>query len=85
MLAGLLGELGFTPVAPVAGPNASGILTVEHPRADPAAMFRVLQENGVTASLRHDRAGKGYLRFSPHFYNTGEELERTARVLKGEM
>lgn len=81
-LAALLGELGFTSVAPPSGPNASGILTVEHPTADADRLFRVLQENRVTASLRHDRAKKGYLRFSPHFYNTEAELETVAAVLR---
>lgn len=81
-LAAFLGELGFTCVAPVAGPNASGILTVDHPTAELAQLSRVLQENRITASLRHNRLGKGYLRFAPHFYNTEEELEQVAAVLR---
>jgi hypothetical protein len=28
----------------------------------------------VTVSLRHDRAGRAFLRWSPHFYNTAAEL-----------
>jgi selenocysteine lyase/cysteine desulfurase len=33
----------------------------------------------IITSLRRDRSGKHYIRFSPHFYNTDAEL---ARVLK---
>jgi cysteine desulfurase/selenocysteine lyase len=75
LAAGLL-ELGFEPVVPPASPNASGILTVSHPTADAARLFHLLQERRVTVSLRHDRAGGTFLRWSPHFYNTEAELER---------
>ena len=82
----LLGELvplGFEVLGPVLGPNASGITTVWHPRRSASTLFRVLEEGGVVASLRHDRAGREYLRFSPHFYNTEAELFRVAEVLRG--
>ena len=82
-LAAGLGELGFEPAGPVAGANASGILAVTHPRAEMPEVFRRLQENRVTASLRHDRAGKGYLRWSPHFYNTEEEIDRVVALVHG--
>ena len=35
----------------------------------------------VVASLRYDREGRDYLRFSPHFYNTEAEIDRAVAVL----
>ncbi len=82
-LAASLGDLGFELAGPVAGSNASGILAVTHPSAETPEVFRKLQENRVTASLRHDRTGKGYLRWSPHFYNTEEEIDRVVALVRG--
>ncbi len=80
-LAAGLGELGFEPTGPVQGPNASGILAVTHPRAEMSGVFQFLQENRVTASLRHDRARREYLRWSPHFYTTEEEVDRAVALV----
>jgi selenocysteine lyase/cysteine desulfurase len=44
-------------------------------------LFRALEKAGVIASLRFDREGKEYLRFSPHFYNSEAELDRLAEIL----
>jgi cysteine desulfurase/selenocysteine lyase len=74
--------MGFEPLGPIEGPNASGILTVSHPRAEAGQMYRALQARRVTASLRRDRAGKSFLRFSPHFYNTGSELDQALSILR---
>jgi len=60
----------------------TGIVTVRHPSVDMPAMFERLRDAGVTASLRHDRAGEALLRFSPHFYNTAEELGRVIDILR---
>lgn len=81
-LAGGLADLGFAAAGPTAGPTASGMLTVSHPRADTAGLFRALRERGVTVSQRRDRAGKNYLRIAPHFYNTEPELDRTLQILR---
>ncbi len=81
LLASSLGELGFEPVAPVSGPNAAGILSVTHPRADSGKLFERLQAAGVTASLRATRNHGAYLRWSPHFYNTEEEIARAVDVV----
>lgn len=77
-----LQPLGFEVLGPVRGLNASGITTVSHSKVAASRLFKVLEEAGVVASLRHDRAGREYLRFSPHFYNTEAELVRVADVLK---
>ncbi len=77
-----LGELGFESASPVEGPNASGILAMTHPRAEMSELFQTLQKNRVTASLRHDRQRRGYLRWSPHFYTTEEEIDRAVSLVR---
>jgi cysteine desulfurase/selenocysteine lyase len=82
-LEGLMLELGFEFLSPLAGdPMRSGILTAKHPQRDSALIFSKLEEAGITASLRSTRAGEKWIRFSPHFYNTREEMDRVAAVLK---
>ena len=73
---------GFEITGPKEGPNASGITTFYHPGADMAALYRKLEENRVVASLRFDRAGRSYIRLSPHFYNTIEELDTVIALLR---
>ena len=76
-----LGALGFRVLGPLTGDNASGITTVWHPDVPASQLFARLESQGVIASLRHDRSGQEYLRFSPHFYNTHAELDRVAEIL----
>jgi selenocysteine lyase/cysteine desulfurase len=83
VLLGQLLPLGFEVLGPVSGHNASGITTVWHPRSPASALFQALEAANIVASLRHDRSGREYLRFSPHFYNTEAELLRVAEVLRG--
>ena len=64
------------------GKQASGILAVTHPSADMTILFQKLQEQKITASLRLDRTRRAYLRWSPHFYNTEDELERAVGVVR---
>ena len=78
----LLEPLGFEVMGVRAGPNASGITTVSHPRAPASALMQALEAGGVIASLRHDAQGRDYLRFSPHFYNTVGELVQVASLLE---
>jgi len=78
----LLDSLGFRVLGPLTGANASGITTVWHPAVAASKLFDRLEASGVVASLRHDREGREFLRFSPHFYNTEGELERVAEVLR---
>ena len=79
-LAAALGELGFEAAGPVSGPHASGILSLTHPSADLGKLFERLQAANVTVSLR-----RGYLRWSPHVYNTEEEIARAVAVVRGAM
>lgn len=82
-LHGGLEELGFEFLsAPRDNPGRSGILTARHPKKSSAELFAALEKASIVASLRNDRAGGEWLRFSPHFYNTRPEMERVIHSLK---
>jgi selenocysteine lyase/cysteine desulfurase len=73
---------GYTVLNPEPKPeNAGGITSFFAPGKDMAALNQKLGDNGVVASLRTDRKGQKYLRFSPHFYNTDAELQRAVELL----
>lgn len=70
--------MGFHPIGPRTGVNASGITSftdLEEPQRIPA-LFQVLGENRVVASFRYSRDGIPYIRLSPHFYNTHAEIDQ---------
>lgn len=77
-----LAPLGFEAIAPVTGPHASGLLTLRHASLDPSRIYAALKKASVVASLRRDRAGQAYLRFSPHFYNTESEIDRVIDLVR---
>jgi cysteine desulfurase / selenocysteine lyase len=78
-----LAELGFHILGPASvGPTATSITTFRHGHASSAALFAALEKARVIASLRHDREGRDYLRFSPHCYNTEAELDAVLEVLR---
>lgn len=73
---------GFTVLNADAKPeNASGIVTFFKPDADMTALNARLAENNIFASLRVDRKGQRYIRFSPHYYNTDAELQRALDLM----
>ncbi len=77
-----LQEKGFTVLQPAAPPeNASGIVTFLREGADMRELHSNLEAANVMTSLRLDRAGQAYIRVSPHFYNTDEELHRMLAVM----
>jgi len=53
----------------------SGIITIKV--KDPEFVFRELKQRKIHTSVR-----EGYLRFSPHFYNTKEEIEKVVKSLR---
>ncbi|HAV62878.1 MAG TPA: aminotransferase [Verrucomicrobiales bacterium] len=61
--------------------NRSGIVAIRRDEADLAALHARLAEQNVVLSLRTDRQGRHYLRFSPHFYNTDAEIDRAIELL----
>jgi selenocysteine lyase/cysteine desulfurase len=74
--------LSFQILGPREGANASSITTFRHTSASSTALFAALEKAGVAASLRHDREGRDYLRFSPHCYNTEAEIDQAVAVLR---
>jgi cysteine desulfurase / selenocysteine lyase len=83
-LHGQLEALGFETISPDRDePMRCGILTVRHPEKEAAKLFRALEEAKITASLRNTRDGRAWLRFSPHFYNTRDEIVRIVAALRG--
>jgi selenocysteine lyase/cysteine desulfurase len=77
-----LDPLDFEVLGPREGSTASSTTTFRHPSASSTKLFEALEAGGVVASLRYDREGRDYLRFSPHFYNTEHEIDRAVDVLK---
>lgn len=61
--------------------NASGIVSFFKPGDDMAALHRRLENANVITSLRIDRTRQQYIRLSPHFYNTSDELDRLVDAL----
>ena len=73
---------GFTVLNDAPKPEmAGGITSCFKPGKNMAELHQKLTAAGVVASLRKDRKGQEYLRFSPHFYNTDSELQRALDVL----
>jgi selenocysteine lyase/cysteine desulfurase len=61
--------------------NAGGIISFFQEGKDLAAVHKKLSDARIVTSLRTDRAGKNYIRLSPHFYNTDAELRRVLELL----
>jgi cysteine desulfurase / selenocysteine lyase len=66
-------ELVCKPMLPS---ERSGIVSFRHPRMVPAELHTRLREAGVIVSLRID-----FLRASPHYYNSDEDLDRLLEAL----
>lgn len=81
-----LRDMGFVFLSPGENdPLRSGILTCRHPARDSAVLFSRLEAAGIIASLRFLRDRSQWLRFSPHFYNSLEEIHRVGDVLQREL
>ncbi|MEW8486125.1 MAG: aminotransferase class V-fold PLP-dependent enzyme [Candidatus Thiodiazotropha sp.] len=69
---------GFRLLTPREATKHAGIVTFQVPDRDNRALYQGLMKNGVICAYR-----AGGIRFSPHFYNTGEEIERAFKRLTG--
>jgi cysteine desulfurase/selenocysteine lyase len=76
-----LESLGFSINGPRIGPNTSSITTFKPSEGNALAIFDKLNKAGIICSCRKDRSGEQFLRFSPHFYNTETEIDRTIEIL----
>ena len=73
---------GYTVLNAEAPPeNCSGITSFYQPGKDLTALHQKLLDANVITSLRTDRNGQKYIRLSPHFYNTDEELRRVLDMM----
>ncbi len=63
------------------GPSRDEAASAAKAGKDLTALHKKLTDAGVVASLRTDRKGQNYIRFSPHFYNTDAELQRALELL----
>lgn len=63
-------------------PWKSSIVSMTHPDKDLGALYDALRNNGVVVSYRKNRAGTKFIRLSPHFYNTVEELDHVAELMR---
>jgi selenocysteine lyase/cysteine desulfurase len=72
---------GFEFLSPVEEKNRCGILTFRHSQIASERFADALTKNDIVVSLRYDRANRGWLRVSPHFYNTTAEIMKIAEVL----
>ncbi|MBC8097297.1 MAG: aminotransferase class V-fold PLP-dependent enzyme [Akkermansiaceae bacterium] len=61
--------------------NSSGIISFHKPGEEMSALHAKLEAAKIITALRTDRAGKNYLRLSPHFYNTDAELHRVLEMV----
>lgn len=64
-------------VTPTEPSRRAGIVVVRHRNADTAAIYQYLVKNRVYCALRG-----GNLRFSPHFYNSTETMDRLLAMLQ---
>jgi selenocysteine lyase/cysteine desulfurase len=81
-LAASLQAKGYTVLLSDAPSGAGGgIVSFHRDGDDPSGLHQKLSEANMVTSLRTDRAGRRYIRLSPHFYNTDEELDRVLERL----
>ena len=67
---------GYEVTSPRADHQRAGLVMFQHPTHPNEAVLQALTDAGVTVAVRG-----GKLRFSPHFYNTHDEIERAVAAL----
>jgi len=73
---------GYSVLNPDTTTAASGSITsFFRAGSDLPALHERLSAANIVASPRTDRHGQKYIRLSPHFYNTDEELKRVVEML----
>lgn len=59
----------------------SGIVTAWHPTMDLSGLYKRLTAERILVSMRRSRDETPFIRFSPHFYNTREDLHRAIAAI----
>jgi len=75
-------ELNYKIITPLEIENRSGIITIEHNKAH--LISEELVKNNIYISLRNypKSSMKNLLRFSFHYYNNLEDIEKTVNILR---
>ena len=73
---------GFEFLSPDEEKHRSGIATFRHPKIRTDQFLDALSQNDIVASLRFDRDDRSWLRVSPHFYNTFDEIAKMSDLLR---
>jgi selenocysteine lyase/cysteine desulfurase len=82
LLVPALERRGFQVLHPELPPDlASAIVSFSRQGTDMTVLHQKLRKAGIVTSLRTDRKRRRYIRVSPHFYNTDEELDRFLAAL----
>jgi cysteine desulfurase / selenocysteine lyase len=76
MLAPALREKGYRVLGSENPGTISGITSFTGDTQEIMALHQKLDANGIVISLRDGLDGEKCIRAAPHFYNTGEEIER---------
>ncbi len=61
--------------------HGSGIVTFYKPGTDMGTICEKMERESIFTSLRVDPEGNRYIRLSPHFYNTDDELKQVLQQL----
>ncbi len=69
-------RLGFETISPRADGSRSGIIAIARPGLDVDACAKALAERKISIAAR-----RGFLRLSPHFYNTAGQIDEFLHVL----
>lgn len=71
-----LRSLGYEVMAERTAATGSGIVSFRHPTTDCKMMLSEMRRQKISAALR-----QGWVRLSPHFYISSEDIEQVLRIL----
>ena len=74
---GKINDLRFEIITPKEREKRAGIVSFRRKDKDSMELFMKLKQKNIVCSLR-----EGYIRISPHFYNTTEELDQLIKIIR---
>lgn len=77
-----LGYLPYLDEVEQDAPWKSAIVSLSHPDKNLGELYQELKQHKVSVSYRKNREGQYFIRLSPHFYNTEEEIHRVAELMR---